>query len=75
MIHISCNKLFLFWRYLNFCYHFFGLVGKRFDNKAKINFKSYDVAVWETNNYNTHIAKYHKKEKQSDNKIWSVNKV
>ena len=31
---------------------------KRSDKKAKINFKIYDVAMWETNHDNIHIAQY-----------------
>ena len=31
--------------------HFFGLVEKRLDRKAKVNFKFYDVLNWETSNY------------------------
>ena len=38
--------------------------------KAKVNFKIYDVTDWTTNNYNTHIAQYLKKQSQSDNEIW-----
>ena len=45
---------------------------KRFDEKAKVNFRIYE---WETNSYNTHIAQYLKKERQSDNEIWSVNRI
>ena len=37
-------------------------VEKRFDKKDKVNFKIYDMGtVWETINYNTHIAQYFKK--------------
>ena len=39
----------------------FGHVGKRFDKKAKESFKIHDVTTWETNNYNTDIARYLKK--------------
>ena len=34
-----------------------------------------NVRTWETNNYNTHIAQYVKKKKQSDNAIWSINRI
>ena len=34
-----------------------------------------NVRTWETNNYNTHIAQYVKKKKQSDNAIWSINRT
>ena len=39
-------------KFLSFLSH----VGKRLDKKAKVNFKIYDIATWETNNYNAHIA-------------------
>ena len=38
----------------------FDHVGKWRDQKAKINFKTYDVKKWITNNYNTHLARYFK---------------
>ena len=41
----------------------------------KINFQIFDVTIWETNNCYTHIAQYLKKQKQSDNKIWSFNRI
>lgn len=28
------------------------------DRKAKVNFKTYDISKWETNNYNIDIAQY-----------------
>ena len=40
-----------------------------------VNFKIYDTVNWITNNYNTHIAQYLKKERQSRNEIWSVNRI
>ena len=36
----------------------FGLVGKRFDKKAKVNFTIYGDTNWITNNYNKHISQY-----------------
>ena len=36
----------------------FGYAGERFDKKAKVNFKIYDVTDWITNNYDRHIAQY-----------------
>ena len=39
----------------------FSSVEKRFNEKAKVNFKIYDVANWTTNNYNTYIVGYLKK--------------
>ena len=38
----------------------------------KLNFKIYDVINRETNNFNTHITQYLK---QSENKIWLVNRI
>ena len=49
----------------------FGHAGK----KGKIYFKICDVTKWITSNYSTHIAKYLKKWRQSDNEIWSVNRI
>ena len=50
-----------------------------FDHVVKtedtINFKIYDVTTWLTNNYNTHIVQYLTKLKQSDNEIWSGNRI
>ena len=40
---ISPLKLFSFWRHLDFFLDFFGQVEKRFDKKAKIIFKIYDM--------------------------------
>ena len=58
---------FLSWR--------FGYVEKRFDRKAELNFKIYDVTDWTRNNYNIHIAKHLRKLRPSDNDICSVNKI
>ena len=44
-----------------FVLNFFGPVEKRFDKKAKINFKIFDVSTCETKNYYTHIAQHLKK--------------
>ena len=35
----------------------------------------FDVTAWLTNNYNTHIAQYLPNYRQSENDIWSVNKI
>ena len=48
----------------------FGYTKTWLDEKAKVNFKMYDVTGWTTNNYNTLIAKYLRKERQSSNEIW-----
>ena len=43
----------------------FDHVGKPLDQKAKINFKIYDVKDWKKNNYNAHIAQHLKKWKDN----------
>ena len=49
---------------------------RRLDRKDKVNFKCYDVTVWLKNTYcNTHIVQYLKKQRQSDDEIWLVNKI
>ena len=53
----------------------FGQVVKRLDKKDKAKFKFYDVTVWLTSKYNTHIAQYFEKQRQSDNEICSVNRI
>ena len=53
----------------------FGYVEKRFDKKAMVNCKIYDVTDWTTNNYNTHIIQYRKKEKQRNNEIWPDRRI
>ena len=53
----------------------FGHVAKRLDKKVKVVFKFYDVTAWLTNNRTTYIAQYFKKQSQSDNEIWSVNRM
>ena len=35
----------------------------------------FDVKAGLTNNRNTHIAQYLKKQRQSDNEIWSANRI
>ena len=56
MLFISPQKLFLFSRYLNFC--FLVIYQKGLIKKIKVNFKFYHVTAWLTNNCNTHIAQY-----------------
>ena len=36
----------------------FGHVGKRLDEKVKVNLRIHYVTTWFTNNSNTHIAQY-----------------
>ena len=51
------NVFFSFWKNLIFCPGFFNHAGKRFDQKAKLNFKMYDVTDLNTNNYNISRSK------------------
>ena len=53
----------------------FGHVEKTAWLKYKVNFKICDVAAWLTNSYNTYIVQYLTKQRQPDNKIWSVNRI
>ena len=64
------SKALFFSRYLSFSH-----VTKWFDRKDKINFKFYKIAAWETNNCHTHITQYLKKQRQSNNKSWSINRM
>ena len=43
--------------------------------KAMVIFKIYDITEWTTNNYNTHIVHYLKKQWKADNDIWSANGI
>ena len=47
-------KAFLVLKIFKILSRFFYFTGKRFNKKAKVNFKIYDVTGWITNNYNTH---------------------
>ena len=58
MFFISSEKVFLSLIYLHFRPDFFGCVKKRFDNKAKVNFKIHDIANWNSNSYNKDIVRY-----------------
>ena len=53
----------------------FSYVVKCLDLKDKVNLKIYGFTTCKTNNCNTHIAHYFKKYRQSDNQIWSFNKI
>ena len=57
------------------CPDFFSYIEKRFDGKAQVIFKIYDIINWETNNCNTHIGQYLKKYNKSGDEIWSVNRL
>ena len=68
-VFISSQKLFSFLRYLDFRPEFLIHAGKRLDERAKANFKLYDITDWETNNYNKHIAQHLKKCWQPESEI------
>ena len=53
----------------------FSDVEKQLDQKASVYSKMYDVIDWATDNYNTPIAIYLKKQRQKDNEIWSINRT
>ena len=72
MLFISPQKLF---SSKVFLLTFFDHVAKRLDKKDKVNVKFYDVTAWLINICNTHIAQYFEKKRQSDNEIWSVNRM
>ena len=69
MLFISRQKLFSFSRYLSFCPDFLIMQQNDFDKKDQVNFKSYDVTAWLTNNCNRHNPQYLEKQRQSDNEI------
>ena len=50
-------------------------VAKWLDKKDKVIFKFNDFTPRLINNYNTHIVQYLEKQRQSDNEIWSVNRM
>ena len=60
---------------LNVLFDVFNHVEKRSGKIAEIDFKNYDVKVYTRSKYKTHIAQYLKKEIQTDNEIWSFNKI
>ena len=68
-------KILFVLKIFKFCPDLLDHVGKFLDRKAKVNFRNYNVINWETNNYNTAIAKYLKNQRQSDNEFWSVNTI
>ena len=52
----------------------FGHVGKTAWLKDKVDFEIHDVTTWLKNKCNTHFAQYIKKQRQTDNEIWWVNR-
>ena len=53
VFYFIINVLFVL-KVFKICSDFFGHVGKRFDEKPKVNFKIYDFTNWEANNHNNH---------------------
>ena len=49
MFEVSCENLFSFSRYLNFCF-FFGHVGKQLDKEPEVKLKINYGTDWETSN-------------------------
>ena len=50
------KALFILEIFIHFFPIFFSYVEKRLDKETTVNFKTYDVTAWATNNYNTHIT-------------------
>ena len=73
-IYFTSTVLFVFKIFKFFSWHFSNGANE-LDKKEKVNFKFYDVAAWLTNNCNTHITQYLEMYKQSDNEIWSHNRM
>ena len=60
---------------LEFLFWVFGHVQKRLDEKDEVNFKTCDFTTKLKNNYNTLIAKYLKKQRQSDNEKVKIERI
>ena len=75
MLFILGKKALFVFKIVKFLSWIFGHVSKRLDKKNKVNFKLDDVTAWLTNNCDTHIAQHFEKQRQSDNEIWSVNRM
>ena len=61
--YFTLKVLFIISRYLDFCPHFYGHVGKQFDKRTMVNFKICNIKNWETNNCNIHFTQYLKKKR------------
>ena len=72
---LEFQKLFSFLIYLIFSLDFLIMYKKLLDYEYKVSFKNYDVTTWLTNNSDTDVVQYHTKQRQLDNKIWSVNRI
>ena len=58
--YFTLKAIFVF-KIFKFLFRLFGHVENGLIRKKMVNFKTYDVIAWETNNCNAHIAQYPKK--------------
>ena len=70
--HFTLTTLFVL-KMFKFLSWLFRHVEKWLDSKDKVNFKIYDITTWLTNNWNTQIDQYFKKNRQSGNAILLAN--
>ena len=61
MFLISPEKLFSFSRYLDFFLGVLVMQKNSLFRKVNVNFKTFNVASWEANKFNTHVAQFLKK--------------
>ena len=61
MFLISPEKLFSFSRYLDFFLGVLVMQKNSLFRKVNVNFKIFNVATWEVNEFNTHVAQFLKK--------------
>ena len=69
------SKVPFFLKIFKFLFWLFGHVAKRLEKEDKVNFKLYIVTARLTKKFTTHITQYLEKQRQSDNEIWSVNRM
>ena len=74
VFYFTLKTLFVF-KMSKFLCELFGHIEKRLCWKDEVNFKIYDFTDWETKNCNTYINQYLKKNGQSNNEIWTVNRI
>ena len=72
--YFTLKALFVF-KIFKFLLWLFGHVQKTARLERYVNFKIHDVTTWLTNNFNTHIVQYLKKERQPGNETWSVSRI
>ena len=74
--YFMLRALFLLLRYFSYIFALtFWLGRKPLNEKAKVDFKIYDVTERTTNNCITCIAQYVNMQTQSGHEIWSVNEI